>query len=92
MAGDETIETRLDSFDPRMAADSFAHVGEGALRLLHRYDEAKKALANEGLAAKTESGPAQGTVTIADRAFGYAALQAPKLAPDTGVVVLRTEF
>src|SRR5271154_5200216 len=52
----------------------------------------EKALANEGLAAKTESGPAQGTLTIADREFGYAALRAPKLAPDTGVVVLRTEF
>jgi hypothetical protein len=52
----------------------------------------EKALANEGLAAKTEGGPVQGTVTIADRAFGYAALRTPKLAPDTGVVVLRTEF
>jgi hypothetical protein len=52
----------------------------------------EKALASEGLAAKTEGAPVQGTLTIADREFGYAALRAPKLAPDTGVVVLRTEF
>jgi hypothetical protein len=55
-------------------------------------DVNEKALAQEGLEAKTASGPAQGTVTIADRAFGYAALRTAKLAPDTGVVVLRTEF
>jgi hypothetical protein len=52
----------------------------------------EKALAGEGLVAKTASGPAQGTVTIADRDFGYAALRTANLAADTGVVVLRTEF
>ena len=52
----------------------------------------EKALEGEGLVAKTAGGPAQGTVTIADRDFGYAALRTANLAADTGVVVLRTEF
>ncbi len=51
-----------------------------------------KALANEGLVDKTAGGPCRGTINITDRAFGYAARRTPKLAPDTGVVVLRTEF
>jgi hypothetical protein len=51
----------------------------------------EKALANEDLVAKTTAGPYQGTTTIADRAFGYAAQRTPKLAADTGVVVLRSE-
>jgi len=55
-------------------------------------DVNEKALASLGLAAMTENGPAQGTVTISDRAFGFAALRTRKLAADTGLVVLRTEF
>jgi hypothetical protein len=31
-------------------------------------------------------------VTITDRAFGWAAQRTPKLAADTGVVVLRSEL
>jgi hypothetical protein len=50
-----------------------------------------KALATQDLAAKSANGPCTGTLTIDDRAFGYAALLTPKLAPDTGVVVLRSE-
>jgi hypothetical protein len=50
-----------------------------------------KALAGQNLAAKTAGGPYAGTVTIDDRAFGLAAQRTPKLAPDTGVVVLRSE-
>ena len=50
-----------------------------------------KALAAQDLATKTESGPATGTVTIADRAFGFAAARTPSLAPDTGIVVLRSD-
>jgi hypothetical protein len=52
----------------------------------------EKALAGLDLLAKTSGGPAQGTVLIADRSFGFAARRTPKLAVDTGVVVLRTEF
>lgn len=51
-----------------------------------------KALAGENLASKTANGPCTGTVTIDDRAFGYAAQLTPKLAADTGVVVLRSEM
>jgi hypothetical protein len=50
-----------------------------------------KALAEQNLAAKTESGPATGTLTIADRAFGFAAQRTPSLGADTGVVVLRSD-
>jgi hypothetical protein len=52
----------------------------------------EKALSEQDLVGKTAGGPAQGTVTITDRAFGWAAARTPKLAPDTGVVVLRSEF
>jgi len=52
----------------------------------------QKALADQDLVAKTASGPAQGTVSITDRGFGWAARRTPKLAPDTGVVVLRSEM
>jgi hypothetical protein len=50
-----------------------------------------KALADQNLAARTESGPATGTLTIADRAFGFAAQRTPSLAADTGIVVLRSD-
>jgi hypothetical protein len=55
-----------------------------------RVDE--QALADQNLFAKTSGGLAQGTLTIADRAFGFAAQRTPRLGPDLGVVVLRTEF
>jgi hypothetical protein len=51
----------------------------------------EKALADQDLVGKTGAGPYQGTVTITDRPFGFAAVRTPKLAPDTGVVVLRSE-
>ncbi len=50
-----------------------------------------KALAGQDLATKTTTGPYIGTVTIDDRAFGLAAQRTPKLAADTGVVILRSE-
>lgn len=50
-----------------------------------------KALAEQDLATKTEKGPVTGTITIADRAFGFAAARTPSLAPDTGIVVLRSD-
>jgi hypothetical protein len=50
-----------------------------------------QALASQDLVNKTASGPCQGTVTITDRAFGFAAQRTPKLAADTGVVILRSD-
>jgi hypothetical protein len=52
----------------------------------------EKALAEQDLLAKTAAGAAQGTLGLTDRAFGWAALRSPKLGPDTGIVVLRSEL
>lgn len=52
----------------------------------------EKALGEQDLMTRTASGPAQGTLSITDRAFGWAAARTPKLAPDTGVAVLRSEL
>jgi hypothetical protein len=52
----------------------------------------EKALTEQGLVDKTAGGPAEGTLSLTDRAFGWAAMRTPKLAPDTGVVVLRSEL
>lgn len=52
----------------------------------------EKALETVDLPSKTANGPFQGTLNITDRAFGFAAQRTPKLAPDTGVVVLRSEL
>jgi hypothetical protein len=52
----------------------------------------EEALSRLDLAGKTAAAPASGTVTITDRAFGWAAQRTPKLAADTGVVVLRSEL
>jgi hypothetical protein len=51
----------------------------------------EQALAGLDLVAKTASGPVQDALTITDRAFGYAAARTPGMAPDTGIVVLRSE-
>jgi hypothetical protein len=52
----------------------------------------EKALAELNLTAKTEAGPAAAPITIADRAFGWAAQRVKKLGPDVGIVVLRSEI
>lgn len=52
----------------------------------------EKALTEQDLVGKTASGPAQGTLALTDRAFGWAAVRTPKLAPETGIVVLRSEL
>ncbi len=52
----------------------------------------EKALADADLVGKTSAGPAQGVLDITDRAFGFGALRIPKLGPDAGVVVLRSEL
>jgi hypothetical protein len=52
----------------------------------------EKALEEQDLVARTANDRFQGTLNITDRAFGFAAQRTPKLAPDTGIVVLRSEF
>lgn len=52
----------------------------------------EKALKQVGLHAKTEAGPAAEALKITDRDFGWAAARLPKLGPDVGVVVLRSEI
>lgn len=52
----------------------------------------EKALVDADLVAKTASGPAQGAVNITERDFGWGAKRTPKLGPETGVVVLRSEL
>jgi len=52
----------------------------------------EKALQDADLVAKTAGGPFQSVVTVTDRDFGYAAARTPKLGPDTGIAVLRSEL
>lgn len=52
----------------------------------------EKALAELGLTAKTASGPVDAPLVISERPFGYAAARVPKLGPDVGIVVLRSEI
>ncbi len=52
----------------------------------------EQALQSQDLVGKTGGGTYQATLTITDRAFGYAAQRTPKLAADAGVVVLRSEL
>jgi hypothetical protein len=52
----------------------------------------EKALADADLVNKTASGPYQTTTSITDRVFGIGAIRTPKLGPETGVVVLRSEL
>ncbi|MGH7284975.1 MAG: hypothetical protein ACRELY_25900 [Polyangiaceae bacterium] len=44
------------------------------------------------LPAKTAAGPVQGTITVDDRDFGYAAARAPSLGGDMGIAVMRSEL
>jgi hypothetical protein len=52
----------------------------------------EKALEGEKPFEKTAGGPVQGVLTITEREFGYAAGRVPKLGPDVGIVVLRSEI
>jgi hypothetical protein len=52
----------------------------------------EKALIDVGLTAKTAAGPVDSPLIIADRPFGYGAARVPKLGPDVGIVVLRSEI
>lgn len=52
----------------------------------------EKALKDLDLPAKTAAGPAQGTITVDDRDFGYAAARAPSLGTNMGIAVMRSEL
>jgi hypothetical protein len=52
----------------------------------------ERALAGQDLTGKTAQGGYQGTLEITDRDFGLAARRAPRLGPDVGVVVLRSDL
>ncbi|MBX3188343.1 MAG: hypothetical protein KF819_15100 [Labilithrix sp.] len=52
----------------------------------------EKTLGEQGLVEKTAAGPADAPITIGERAFGWAAARVPKLGPDVGIVVLRSEI
>jgi hypothetical protein len=52
----------------------------------------EKAMADADLVGKTASGAFTGTTTITDRTYGYGAVRVPKLGPETGIVVLRSEI
>ncbi|MCL2726246.1 MAG: hypothetical protein FWD69_17630 [Polyangiaceae bacterium] len=52
----------------------------------------EKTLADMNLVDKTAQGLGHGTVTITDRAFGWAAARVPKLGDDVGIAVLRSEI
>ncbi|HWL84406.1 MAG TPA: hypothetical protein VNO21_01315 [Polyangiaceae bacterium] len=58
----------------------------------HTPDVNEKALAAADLVGKTAGGPHRDTLTITGRDFGYAAARAPKLGPEVGIVVLRSEI
>ncbi len=52
----------------------------------------EKTMADLDPVAKTASGRASGTLSITDRDFGWVAQRLPKLGPDVGVAVLRSEL
>lgn len=52
----------------------------------------EQALAAQNLFAKTSAGTASSPLKITDRDFGWAAARTPKLGPEVGVVVLRSEI
>jgi hypothetical protein len=52
----------------------------------------EKAVAELDLVEKTKDGPADGKLTITERAFGWAAARAPKLGEGVGIVVLRSDI
>lgn len=72
--------------------DHEAVYGAGAPGAVPVPEANEKALAQVGLHAKTEAGVASSPIRIADREFGWAAARLPKLGPDVGVVVLRSEI
>jgi hypothetical protein len=66
--------------------------GAGAPGAVRVPEVNEKALKDLGLHARTEAGPAAAPIRITDRAFGWAAARVPKLSPDVGIAVLRSEL
>jgi len=87
---DEARKTGTEGKIPVFYVAVFDRSGVYSAPLTPVVDE--KALTAQDLVAKTASGAAQGTLALTDRAFGWAAVRTPKLAPETGVVVLRSEL
>ncbi|MDP9150418.1 MAG: hypothetical protein M3O36_10825 [Myxococcota bacterium] len=88
---EQAKEGRNDGKLPVFYVSVFDKSGVYSAPLTPPIDE--KALAEQDLVGRTQATPVfQGTTTIADRAFGYAAQRTPKLGPDTGVVVLRSDM
>lgn len=52
----------------------------------------ENALAAAGVFAKTAGGPTSEPIEITERKFGWAAERVPKLGPDVGIAVLRSEL
>ena len=95
----ESLKDRLVEEARRSARDwkmpvfyvaMFDRSGVYSAPLTPQVDEA--ALAGQDLTVKSAPGTAQGTVTITDRQFGWAAMRTPRWAPETGIVVLRSEL
>jgi hypothetical protein len=87
---DEAKKTGNEGKIPVFYVAVFDKTGVYSAPLTPPVDE--KALADQSLVDKTAGGPAQGTLTLTDRAFGWAAVRTPGMAPDTGIVVLRSEL
>lgn len=52
----------------------------------------EKAMKDLDVLGKTAGGPTGGTITITDREYGWAAARTPKLGPDVGIAILRSEI
>ena len=52
----------------------------------------QKAIADLDPLAKTAAGRAHGTLAITDRDFGWVATRLPKLGPEIGIALLRSEL
>jgi hypothetical protein len=81
---------REDSKLPIIYVGVFDKTGVYMAPLTPKADE--EFLAAEQLVDKTKDGPKAAAVNITDRVFGYGAARVPKLGPDMGVVVLRSEI
>lgn len=66
--------------------------GAGAPGALRVPEVNEQELTKVGLYQSTEAGPVSRPISITGRDFGWAAARLPKLGPDVGVVVLRSEI
>jgi hypothetical protein len=87
---DEAKSSGNDGKLPIYYVAVFDATGVYSAPLTPKVDEVS--LTNEDLVAKTAQGPVTGTIRITGTDFGFAAQRTPRIAPDTGVVVLRSEL